>query len=1121
MSLKRRSYPVYQIILFLFIHSMGNTKPVHLRFDHLTIDNGLSHSKVNVIFKDSRGYLWFGTNDGLNRYNGYEFTVYQHDNENSGSLSYNLIRDIQEDHLNRIWIGTDAGGLNIYNPEKDSFIHYQYHPDDSCGLTCNNINQVVKSDQGLWIATRNGLNFYDFDTQCFQHYFHDSTNVSSIAGNEIQALHIDSQNQLWIGILGAGVDCMNMQTGKIKHIRAFSKFKPDGLSVYSITEDKQGRLWVGTNMRGLYIYNPENGHLRHLRGPTGELIYTVRAFFEDTDGNMWIGSRQGLYIIDKNLEDMTLHKPGTEGQYSLNHQSVQCIFQDEIGDVWIGTRGGVNHYSPYKAAFHHYSFLSNDSRFLNSPVVYAIYRHNEGDLWFGTETGGINLLGHQTGQYTYFMYDPENPYSIHSNNIKVILKDKHGILWFGTFNGGLNYYNPAEGGFRYYCHNPSDPGSISNNDIYSIVEDRNGDLWCATHIGVSVLRRSDDRFDQYHFNEGDSTSLSHFDCKVIYEDRTGVIWIGTFCGLNRFDPESESFVQYVHNPRDSTSLSNSFIQSIFEDNRGRFWIGTLGGGLNLMDRDSGTFVAYNENDGLANNTIYGILEDLKGNLWLSTNQGLSRFDPATERFKNYDSDDGLQCNQFNYNAYFADPSGELFFGGIRGVTSFFPDEVKSNTFIPPVVFSNFFINNRPVWPDKNGSVLQKPISETNEITLAYDQSVLTFEFAALNFLSSEDNQYAYFLEGFDHDWHDIEKKRSVTFTNLDPGTYTLKIRGSNNHGIWNMKGASLRIIVTPPFIQTLWFRLLVIMTILLAGAVVFRIRTHHFTRQNKQLQAVNDQLQIQVNERRCAEKKAQNQLAKLKRAQKEIRALNEDLERKVEERTADLLTANRELEAFAYSVSHDLRAPLRSMNGFSQALLDDYINKLDDTGKDYLKRIQHASQQMGRLIDGLLKLSRLIRSEMNLKDVNISKMSKSIFNEYKNVAPDRSVAFKVMPGMIIFGDATLLRVMLNNLIDNAWKFTSTTAKAKIEFGCKKQGNKTIYYIRDNGIGFDMQYTDRLFDVFQRQHLDFQGTGIGLATVKRIVQRHGGEIWAEAQIEKGATFFFTFPSKKNDSRTNSS
>ncbi|HEX9935421.1 MAG TPA: triple tyrosine motif-containing protein, partial [bacterium] len=470
--------------------------------------------------------------------------------------------------------------------------------------------------------------------------------------------------------------------------------------------------------------------------------------------------------------------------------------------------------------------------------------------------------------------------------------------------------------------------------------------------------------------------------------------------------------------------------------------------------------------GLPSNLIFGVERDRRGFLWISTNGGISRLDPKTNRFRNFTKEDGLQSNSFIKKSHTQTRNGQMVFGGINGFNIFDPEKIVENRSISPVVITEFRIFNKPVPVGVKGSPLKKYIGQIDEIVLSFRQTTFSFQYSALNYVIPSKNQYAYFLEGFDKEWNAVGGQRQAAYTNIPPGKYLFRIKASNNDGVWNESGKSVRIIITPPFWQTTAFRIAFLC--LLAGLLVagYKMRTSR------------------------------------------IRKMNRELEQRVRERTAQLDATNKELEAFSYSVSHDLRAPLRSMNGFGQALLEDYAERFDERGRDFLRRIQKASQHMSLLIDDLLKLSRLTRSDMVLRQTDLSTLVESVAEEFRYSDPAREVRFAIQKKVIVEADPSLLIVLVRNLIDNAWKFTSKRRGAIIEFGAKREKDRTVYYIKDNGIGFDMAYSGKLFEAFQRQHTEFEGTGIGLATVQRIVHRHGGSTWAEGKENEGAAFYFT-------------
>jgi signal transduction histidine kinase len=642
----------------------------------------------------------------------------------------------------------------------------------------------------------------------------------------------------------------------------------------------------------------------------------------------------------------------------------------------------------------------------------------------GTDDG-LDRFDERNGKFIRYQADPRRPHSLSHNMIKTLYEDRAGTLWIGTYGGGLEEYDRARDRFVHHQYDPNDPASLDDNIV-----------WC------------------------------------IHEDRSGRLWIGTDAGgLNLFDREKGQCKHYKKDPNDPNSLSDNKVLCICEDHAGILWLGTAGGGLNRFDPDKQLFSCFKEQDGLASNTVQGILEDHRGWLWISTINGLSRFDPSEKKFANFDMHDGLQSNEFNVGACCKSVTGEMFFGGINGFNVFVPETVKRNVFIPPVEITDFQLFNKsvPIGKQVDGRLLlQKSISETKELNLSYRDGVFSMEFTSMDFTAPEKNQYAYMMEGFEKRWNYVGTQRTATYTNLDPGRYVFRVKASNNDGIWNEEGTTLRITIAPPFWETAWFRGLGI--IVVAGMIVggYKVRTAR------------------------------------------IRARNRELERHILERTAQLEAANKELEAFTYSVSHDLRAPLRAIDGYTNILLEDYEPGLDEEGKRVCTTICSETQRMGQLIDDLLSFSHVSRADMQVAAINMEGMATSVYHELTTAESRGRIEFQVGKLPEAVGDATLIREVWMNLLSNAIKFSSKRERAEVEVGYRRDGEQVVYYVRDNGAGFDMRYADKLFTVFWRLHSgkEFEGTGVGLAIVQRLVHRHGGKVWAESQVDKGATFYFT-------------
>jgi signal transduction histidine kinase/ligand-binding sensor domain-containing protein len=804
----------------------GPAQPI--KFERISLEEGLSQSSVYCILQDSRGFLWFGTEDGLNKYDGYTFTVYRHVPDDPTSLSQNIIRAMAEDRDGMLWLGTDGGGLNRFDRNTGQFLRYRADAGPS-SLSSDYIRALHIDEEGnIWIATNGGgLNRFDRSTGRFEHYHHSPADPDSLSSDSVLALYEDREGTLWVGTDGGGLNRFDRATGKFVRYTA-DPGDPHSLNsnaVSAIYEDREGVLWVGTNGGGLSRFDRTSERFVHYRHDPGDPYSlsdnSVSSIYQDEDGILWIGTYGGgldLFepgnAVEAGLGRFVRYQNDLNDAHSLSHDFVWSIFEDQMGVLWIGTQGGgINKFNRLAKPFVHYQARADDENSLSNNVVWAIYEDREGVLWVGSNGGGLDRFDRLTGRVTHFRYSPNDPHSLSNDVVRVICEDPAGIFWIGMDDGKVDRFDRATGQFIHYQLGTDDP-------VLAIHEDRRENLWVGTSgSGLYWLNRAADRFVYYRERFCSRNCLSSEYVRDIHEDPEGVLWIATMGGgLDRFEPAQKRFNYYLEDRADPSSLSSNTLLSIYQDREGQLWIGTHGGGLNRFNSATGTFTHYREQDGLANDVVYGILEDGQGRLWLSTNGGLSRFDPQTETFKNYDASDGLQSNEFNGGAYFQSQGGEMFFGGINGFTAFFPEQVKENLQTAPIVITAFKKFNQTVCTD---------LTTDEQIRLSYRDNFLSFEFAALDYTAPEQNQYAYQMEGLDRDWVYAGTRRHVDYPNLNPGDYLFRVKGSNSDGIWNEEGTWIQITITPPFWETWWFRagLLLLMVGIVIGAHRLRVRS--------------------------------------------------------------------------------------------------------------------------------------------------------------------------------------------------------------------------------------------------------------------------------------------------------
>ncbi|MFC1848917.1 two-component regulator propeller domain-containing protein [candidate division CSSED10-310 bacterium] len=806
-------------ILFLLTASSTPASGAHqreLKFEQITAKEGLPLSTIYSILQDHKGFLWLGGDSGgLVRYDSYYFKVYRHDAQEPTSISNNNVSCIFEDYKGLIWCATWGGGVSVFDPVTETFRHYKHDPDDPHTISDNRV-QVIYEDnkRALWFGTYSGgLNRFHAETERFTVFKHDPDEPHSLSSNHIWCIVQDRFSNFWIAT-SAGLNKMDRVSEQFTHYE-HDPHNPDSLShneVRWLYIDRKGTLWISTRggfdrfnaQTAKFIHYPSNLNVDNIW--QNNYPYKI---VEDQFGTMWVSTRNsGLNLFDRETGQFVVYDHDATDLNSISHDDIRSLKEDRSGILWIGTRGGgLNKVDLNPKQFMHYKHNPGNPNSLSHNNIRAICEDQKGMLWVGTVGGGLNKIDQAKHLFWHYKHNPANPTSLSNDFIWSIFEDKAGYLWFGT-EDGLNQFDPETQKFVRYKHDPKNPGSISYNDVSVIFEDDQGILWVGTWGGgLNIFDRNNNFFNSFKHDPADLNSISHNNIRAVFQDRTGNLWIGTMGGLNRFDYENERFFRYEHSVNEPGSISDNDVLSICEDQTGTLWFGTRSN-LNKFNRQKNNFSHYTMKHGLPDNIIYGILEENKtalypgGHLWLSTNNGLAKFNPRTKTCKNYDYRDGLQSYVFSEVAFFKSKSGQMFFGGINGLNAFYPEQVQNNTDIPPIALTQFKILNKTT--PNSDAPLEKSITHTDELLLSHTDKVISFDFVALDFSNPEKNQYAYKMEGFDDHWLNVGSKHSATYTNLAPGKYTFRVKGSNNDGFWNEEGTAISIIITPPPWNTWW-----------------------------------------------------------------------------------------------------------------------------------------------------------------------------------------------------------------------------------------------------------------------------------------------------------------------------
>lgn len=1054
--------PRYLLLASVFLLATHFLSAQEVSFRKLTIEDGLSQNAVSDMLQDSRGFMWFGTKDGLNRYDGYSFTTFRHDPFDAETISGNDITKLFEDAHGGLWIGLRSGELCYFRRDSGKFLRIKLP--GSPGMPNFEISALAGSEgKTLWVAALgNGLFrlAYHPDSlpKCrIEHFVHDPENQGSLTGNKVGALLSDTNGRIWVGT-DQGLSVFDAQKGHFQNSVFDLKNPARPATAYdrqvnAVFKDRNGTYWLGTPS-GLLRYDPSTGD--HALYPHRYEVFrygwgVILKIAEDDAGHFWLATLAGLMKFEPRTGRYTYFQHDPENPKSVSYNSISSLCIDRAGIVWVGTSGqGINLHDPKTGRFQTLSRKERPGSRIAGFSVRSILEDDAGNLWISA--GVLYRWNRKTGELKSFETHSNFPDDFGNTDFFSMIQDADGFIWAAGARG-LFKYHPGSGKVVHFKNIPGNPAGLPEFEMLAVLEDAQGEIWV---LGKHTLSRVADRekgvFETFSYLP--ETAADRNDRAVLFQAPDGYYWLGTAVGLFRFDPRSKTFRQFQHDPSQRQSLSDNHIKCIAADPekpRQYLWIGTTGG-LNRLDLKDMTFTHFMTRDGLPNEVVYGILPDEKGRLWLSTNKGLSRFDPAAVTFRNFDVKDGLQSNEFNTGAFHPGKSGEMFFGGIKGLNYFFPDDIRDNPFPPAVAFTRL-------------KILDQQAAITEWIKLSHRDNIISFEFAALDYSAPEKNLYAFMLEGFNKDWIYSGHDRTATYTNLPPGSYVFRVKASNNDGIWNEEGIALEITVLPPWWRAWWAYL--IYAALLA-LTLFGIRKYEINRF-----------------------KLRNQL-KLERVESEsLRKLDELKSR------------------FFANISHEFRTPLTLIQGQLETVIAE-----EDKPKQKTK-LESASYNAGRLlelINQLLDLSRLDagKMELDLKAYDLVSFLKTLLNAFETQAESMRIALEFEAGegeIPAMFDFDKMEKVFVNLVGNALKFSKPGGTIRISAGLRDAQTVEIR-VKDEGIGIPADQLPHIFDRFyQADDSDtrkYEGSGIGLAIVHEYVRLHGGAVKVSSSKVPGAS-----------------
>ncbi len=863
---------VFRTLTILLMISHACAQDNTMRFEHLTVEDGLSEGAIYSILQDTKGFMWFGTRFGLNRYDGHEFRVFNHDPKDPTSIPGHWIAALLEDRLGYIWLATQEDGVAIYNPSTENFRTFAHDKNDPSSLSSDLVTSLYEDSHGrIWIGTKNGLNRYNRESQSFTKYFKIDGDTTSICDNVITAVSEGPGDILILGLGSGSISTFDIKTENFENITS-GPFTPNWTSdraIKAILPDKNSDyIWISRFTIGLYKFDVKKGIEKEYRKfgihPRGVASNFTLQISQDHQGRLWLASVDGFTVFDPISETYIYNDPDEKNPSSVNDHIIYSSYVDRHGIVWGGSEAkGLNIHRPNLVRFELHQHEPGNLQTPSANSVFSLAEGLDGDIWFSTIPGGFNRYNPITKSYRYYQSDRNSLLVYSLNYAQEVMIDHRGMTWFGVNAAGLMEFEPESGKrLNLFYPEPGNSNSLSGHTVHSLLETSDGSIWVGTkENGLSKYSRESNSFTRYKSNPDNPTSLRGERIYTLLEDHAGVLWIGTAQGgLNRFHPETETFTSHVYTAGTDNCIQSNAVLALYEDGHHNLWIGTKGGGLNKLDSTRQYFSTLDLGRDNVEISIKGIEEDDNGYLWLSTTDGIIKADPESGFQNRYTSIDGLQGNEFYYSSSLRDSQGYMYFGGPNGFNRFHPDSIRNNAHIPPVVITGLDINYQPIpigeMPDGR-TILSKSITETDELVLSHHDQVISFTYSALDYTDPSRNRFAYKLDNFDEEWVQAGFSHKATYTSLEPGSYAFRVIASNNDGIWNDEGVAIAIIVKPPYWKTLWFKAGISLLLIFLFYTYIKLRLRRVEHEKRKLEGLvierTDELRVEIEERQRVE----------------------------------------------------------------------------------------------------------------------------------------------------------------------------------------------------------------------------------------------------------------------------